>query len=387
MFALNRSAMSIPRLDLLKALEERIEIKKVENQKNDDKYGKDRIHIYSTLENIALPDLFGFDMNDFLDDPELQMEITLRERIFYLDNLRSDNNQPIDIKVKSGIYTDMTVYGMDVTHDTDGVPQFGYHPIAGKADLGLMKPFDFDKTGDMPRLHKNYIGLQNLSNDWYGGKINISFPVFIRGPLDIYVQMRGYENFVSDLGEDPGFIHAFLKYIAEERIRWNRERAAFLGGSQPDDTYQVDDDWVYIPFVSPRMFEEYIIPVYKIINDAEPITHFHTCGDMVPFAHGLLKVFPSMDKLAPGGWCDFELLDKMVDPGITFSSIGTRNLFTLFSTREQQDERFAAIKRVAKRRKINHISAGALTKTHIGIEETIDRANRFFDRMREAINT
>ena len=386
MFSIDKRAMEIPRTDLYKALEERIEKKNVFNQKNDEKFGKDRTRIFSTLENIALPELFGFDMNDFLNDPALQMEMTLRERIFYLDNLQSDNNQPTSMKAHSGIYTDMTVLGLEVTHDPDGVPQYGYHPISDRADLSLMKPFDFFMTGDMPRLHKIYTGLKNLSQEWYGGKIDVSFPTFFRGPLDIYVQMRGYENFVTDLAEDTDFVHAFLGYIARERIRWNKERISFLGGAMPYDTYQVDDDWVYVPFISPNVFNEFIFPTYKVINHSEPITHFHTCGDMVPFAHELLNVFPSMTKLAPGGWCDFERLDAMVDPSITFSSIGTRNIFTLFSTDEEQRERFAAIKRVAHRRKVNHISVAALTKTHITIEETIYRANQFIDKMREAIH-
>ena len=46
----------------------------------------------------------------------------------------------------------------------------------------------------------------------------MTFPTFNRGPLDINVQLRGYEGFI--------------------------------------------DDWVNVPFISPALFRDFVLPLY-----------------------------------------------------------------------------------------------------------------------------
>ena len=48
----------------------------------------------------------------------------------------------------------------------------------------------------------------------------MSLPRWDRGPLDLAIQLRGYDNFVGDTMDRPEFVHALMRFLIEERIRW-----------------------------------------------------------------------------------------------------------------------------------------------------------------------
>ena len=145
---LNRRAMSIPREDLLKELEEAIHHKALLLKERDRRYGMDRVRIHSYGENLYLPETFGFDMRDYYQDPELALDIELRSRIFWLDNSHDDANTSLDIHLPVSMYFDMTFFGLQIHYTRDGVPNMAPHPLSEKADLSLLKPFDFKTSGD-----------------------------------------------------------------------------------------------------------------------------------------------------------------------------------------------------------------------------------------------
>ena len=41
-----------------------------------------------------------------------------------------------------------------------------------------------------------------------------------RGPLDLAIQLRGYEALMVDISERPAFVHDLLRFITEQRCRW-----------------------------------------------------------------------------------------------------------------------------------------------------------------------
>lgn len=384
MRSLNRNAMSIPVHKLVDALEERIAAKKTVLGERDRKFGEDRVRIGSYLENISIPELFGVDMNNIYKDPELAMEIGLRSKIFWLDNTHDDWCCEIDILASTGYYFDMTLFGIRLRHSVEGVPEFMPHPIASNADLSLIKPFDFYTTGEMPEIIRLYEKLKEISHTLYSDKVKVNFPCFDRGPLDIYIQMRGYNNFVEDTAENPQFVHDFLSYIIHERIRWNSQRARFLGELFPKESTFLADDWINIPYITPKMFEEYIVPEYKLIQDMEgKVTGFHTCGRMIPIVGSLLELFPSIKILEVSGWNDFQQLDAIVDPGISFI-LNFINTFVLISSEEEHERMLTTIARIAKHRKIT-LCAQAIVRVHDTFDETIAKMNRFIDLVHEKL--
>ena len=378
---LNRDAMLIPKEKLADELLARIEEKNLLLKKRDAEYGADRVRIYSYLENIALPGLFGFDMNDYYANSEMAVEIELRSRIFWLDNSHDDGNASLDMHAGT-MYYDMTLFGIEIKYQSDGVPLYQPHSLMEKADMSLLKPFDFYSTGEMPAVHKRYEDYKNISRTMYGDKISVHFPSSNRGPLDIYVQLRGYENFIDDTYNNPQFIRELLSYITEERFRYNKE-AAKMKNETINYSY-ISDDWLVVPFISPGIFEEYFIPAYLKIQENEgPLIGHHTCGAFEPFVPILLKTFPTMTALGVSGWNDWELLDELVDPKISFQ-LAMINTFVLFSGEEEQRQKMRLASKIARRRPVG-ICVGAIVKTHDTFDESIERMNRFIDLSREVL--
>lgn len=385
MYKMNREAMEIPAGRLLDALQQRIEWKKSVLADLDARYGKNRIWIGSYMENLALPGLFGFDMNDKYADGRLAVEIELRSRIFWLDNSPDDNYPGLDIGATTGMYYDITLFGQEIHHSPDGVPQFMPHPIADAPDLSLIPPFDFFTTGAMPGLHRMYAQLKAISQDEYGGQLSVGFPGFGRGPLDIYIQLRGYENFVADTMDRPDFVHEFLGRLVAERFRFRRERAAFLGEPLPA-TMSIDDDWVNIPFITPDMFRRFVLPAYLQISRNEgTATHFHTCGRMAPIANDLLTALPGLNRLGLSGWEDLERMDEIVDRSVTFD-IAFVNTFVLTGSQQDHKDKLQRIRKVSKHRPVGSVCAQAIVKLHDDFEDDLRRVHDFIHLAREMLS-
>jgi hypothetical protein len=380
---LNREAMTIPTGRLLDALQERIERKRALLEERDRTLGADRIRIHSYMENIGWPELFGYDMNRFLSDPEFLLEMELRQRIFWLDNSRDDALQVLWIGATVGMYYDITLFGQQVRHTEIGVPLFEPHPIAQRPDLSLIPPVNFRTSGCMPELIRQHETLKRTSETRYGGALAIGFPTFSRGPLDVYVQLRGYERFVEDTLDRPQFVHDFLARIVDERIRWNAERRRYLGEPEPaEPTTRIDDDWVNIPFISPAMFREFVVPAYRRIAAAEGrVVGFHTCGVMAPVVEDLLGVFPGIRTLDVSGWNDFEQLDRMLDPGTGFW-LGLKNTFVLAGAPQRHRQVLERIARVGRRRTVG-VCAQAIVRLHPTYEENLGRMNDFISLARQ----
>ena len=317
-------------------------------------FGKERVRIGSYMENLGWPELFGFDMNRYFDDPCFMLETELRQRIFWSDNSNDDGLPNMRVSPTVGMYFDITMFGQRVWHEASGVPQFEPHAIQNTPDLSLIPPIDFYTSGAMPNLLRQHKAILELNRDRYAGALAISFPGFGRGPFDVAIQLRTYEKFIEDTMERPEFVHAFLSRIVRERTAWNREHRRYLGESEPiaPQTW-VDDDWINIPLLSPDMIREFALPVYQEIVRLEgKVVGFHTCGRLEAVVTDLLKVFGGITCLDVSGWNDFELLDEFVDPKVAFG-INLKNTFVLTGTPEQHREVLRHIARVGKRRGVS----------------------------------
>ena len=380
---LNIRAITVPAEDLLHVLEERIRSKAEELSERDRRYGENRIRISSYMENIGWPGLFGYDMNRVFNDPDFAFEMELRQHLFWADNSLDDSMPDLRVSATAGVYFDATLFGLSVTHTPDGVPCFGSPPLGERPDLSFLKPFDFHTTGVMPGLIQQYDRMREISEDLHDGKLDIGFPSFDRGPLDIYITMRGYENFVIDAVERSAFVHELMSFIMNERRRWNTERRTFLGEPTPDHpTIRVADDWVNAPFISPVLFEDVVLPAYREIRRGEgEVTDFHTCGRMEPFVLRLLETFPGIRNLDVGGWNDKKLLDRLVDPSIRFS-LSLKNTFVLAGSDEEHRRLLNEIAALADRRSVS-VCVQAIVKLLPTYDETLHRMNQFIEKARD----
>ena len=377
---LNRRAMTIPRKDLLKELEEAIHRKALLLEERDRRYGKDRVHIRSYGENLYLPGTFGFDMRDYYQDPELALDIELRSRIFWLDNSHDDENASLEISLPVSMYFDMTLFGIQINYTYDGVPNMAPHPLAEEKDLSRIGPFSFETSGEMPWLLHQREVCHRLSQEYYDGKLKFTFPKFKRGPMDLYIQLRGYENFVDDAYDDPEFVHALMGAILDRRFQYNRE-AARLENTPAGLCTSIDDDWVNFPFITKAIFQEFLVPAYQRINQEEgTVLNFHTCGNMEPVAAELYELFPHMEKLELSGWNNVNTVHDRIPHDVQFL-VNFINTFVLFGTKEEQLEKLRSVRAIAQQRPVS-ICAQAIVKAHPTLDESIGRMNDFIDLAR-----
>jgi hypothetical protein len=379
---MNTAAMTIPKNQLVSELEQRITLRKAEQAARDARYGSGRITIGSYMEGIGWPELFDFAIHRFYDDTDFFIEQSLRQSIFWADNVADDAVPSLTLTADAGMYWDMTLFGLRIRLSPIGVPEFLPHPFAQSGELSDLGTFDFYTSGYMPRLIKSYQRLREIVREQYDDKIAVAFPSFNSGPLCIYVQLRGFENFLDDVAERPEQLLEALSFLTAEKYRFAEERRRFLGEAALPPTVYLGDDWVNIPFISPRIFREFVVPMFQRIRANEgPVTGFHTCGKMDEIVRDLLGVFPELMELDVSGWNDVHVLDALVDPKIAFG-VSIINTVSLSDDQTTQREKLAAIVDVGRRRKVS-MCAQAIVKLYPTYEENMARLGRFIALARE----
>lgn len=382
---MNAAALSMPRDRLLDELERRRERKLADNAARNARFGAGRVAVTSYLENIGWTDLLGHPMSRVHDDPAFAAEQRLRELVFWADNVDDDTVPSPTIQADTGMYWDMTLFGMKIRHTHLGVPEFVPHPLRERLDRSLLPPFDFPSTGDMPRIIARHARLKEISADRYGGALEVTFPHFHRGPLDIFVQLRGYEGFVEDAIERPAALTAALDHLTSERLRFARERQRHLGEPSLPPTTYVADDWVNVPFISPAMFRDLVAPCYRRIRAEEgPASGFHTCGNFEPVARDIAEIFPEIEMLEVSPWTSVTALDAILPPRIGFVC-SVLNTVTLGGSEAEQRQKLLPIRDAARHRKV-WLIAQAIERIPETWEQTFARLNRFLALAREVLH-
>jgi uroporphyrinogen-III decarboxylase len=378
---INKRALTIKREFLLE------EIKKANDEKleilsaRDKKYGSSRPLFGSYMENIALPELFGFDMIDYYKNPEFSMEIDLRHKLFWLDN--SHDDKLAELSVGAGtMYFDITLFGMNIEYTKEGVPRFSNHILQNKPDLSLLKPFDFEETGEMPMVINRYKKLINIEES-EGGEIKVDFPFFHRGPLDIAIALRGYENFITDCVDYPENVHNLLSYIVEERKRYNDLSIKYQNREGNPPANFVADDWVNVPFITPDLFDQFVVPAYMKIQENEGLVKgFHTCGMFTPVLKSLLSTFNRIETLDISGWNDFLEVHRLVS-GDKILGLNFKNTFVILGTPEEHKAMYKTISTIIKDGRKITLMAQAIEKMTGTIFDSITAMNNFIDSARE----
>jgi uroporphyrinogen decarboxylase len=115
--------------------------------------------------------------------------------------------------------------------------------------------------------------------------------VAARGPLCTAAFVRGVNEFMMDLSENPEAAHRLLRFSTETVIRWLSAQAEAIGSSV-EGIFVLDD---IVGFLSRRMYQEFAHPYLKQICDAFP-------KDWVKVYHNDAKVKPFMADLPDTGF-------------------------------------------------------------------------------------
>jgi len=339
----------------------------IESQRNQAKRNLPSPGITSYLENLGWVQYLKYDMNDFYNDAQLNCEIQIKQKLYQFERFDDDSMLSNWISASTGMYFDYTLLGMQVKHQSDGVPLIQRdHPLTKNPDISIMRRHNFYTTGEMPHVFRLYDELNAISK----GRLNVGFPRWERGPLDMSIQLRGYEQFIDDTRERPQFVHDLMQYIIEERMSWWDAYCEHFKAT--DRRAGIGDDWLYIPFISPSIFEDFVFPYYtKLDKYHGGIGWVHSCGSKVPFQKRLEEL-NGLGGHEINHWTDLKAAIRNSSPD-KYLGISLLNADVLLSTKEQMESKLRWIKTACEGRRYG-ITASAIEKIHDDFEYDIRQA-------------
>jgi len=182
--------------------------------------------------------------------------------------------------------------GLDIEFPADDVPREKEFLIKEKADvlkLRLVPPANGKRMTD--RL---------LAVDLFKKEVGCEYPIigWVEGCFAMAADLRGVNNFLIDLYEDPDFVIDLLEICLEQAIMF--ARAQIEAGA---DIIGVGDAIASVagPFAYNDLALKYEIRLLDAIKKAGGITKLHICGDTTPFLESL-----------PAQHCDILDFDWMV---------------------------------------------------------------------------
>jgi hypothetical protein len=221
----------------------------------------------------------------------------------------------------------------------------------------------------MPRTFTLYEGFQELTD----GRMNVIFPRWERGPLDMAVQFRGYDQLMGDVAERPEFVQDLLGFLCDERMRW---WDIYLGEfGLTDRSGGIADDWLNVPFISPGFFEEFVLPHYLALERYHGrLTRLHSCGNKVPL-QPLIRRLETLTDYEVNHWTDLRETCLNVPPN-RFLTIALLNADVLVQDEAAQEAQLREIRELCRGRRYEVVGS-ALMRMHDDIEEDLARAQRW----------
>lgn len=110
-----------------------------------------------------------------------------------------------------------------------------------------------------------------------GGEVSVHGEVF--SPLTHYMELFGYEQALTTFIMDPGKVHAILDRLSLASVTW-----AVAQARRGVDAVLISSAFVGGPFLSPRMYREFVVPYERRVTDAVKAegvpVYTHTCGSI-----------------------------------------------------------------------------------------------------------
>ena len=182
--------------------------------------------------------------------------------------------------------------GMEVAFPADGVPHEKEFLIKEKSDLLKLKP--------VPPSDGRRMTDRVLAVDLFKKEVGNEFPIigWVEGSFAMAADLRGVNNFLMDLYEDPEFTVDLLEICLEQAILF--ARAQIAAGA---DIIGVGDAIASVagPMAYAELAVQYETRLLQAIHEAGGMTKLHICGNTTPFI-----------ELLPALHCDILDVDWMV---------------------------------------------------------------------------
>jgi uroporphyrinogen decarboxylase len=224
----------------------------------------DRVPVYPIVASYA-GTLDGLSIEEFCTTPSKAIAAMLR---YY------ERHQPDVVLAYNDLAKEAEATGCGVKYSDYVVPSIETHVLGeDKGKLATMEIPDPAKAGRLPAFLEVCEGLM-------AAKLPTAVGAVAVGPWTIAMLMRNPEVMLLDTFEDPGFIHALMRFATEYCKRWGDaivQTKIGLSFSEPTAS---------ISLISPDNYREFVAPYHKELVDyfkAKKVgLTTHICGTTYP---------------------------------------------------------------------------------------------------------
>ena len=131
----------------------------------------------------------------------------------------------------------------------EGFPEVARRILAERSDLDALELPDFERAGRMPWVLEVNRLLKELVGDIMGAYAAVT------APFSIAVNLRGYEELMLDVVEDPSWVHRLMEFCT--RLSAGFARTQLQHGALATS---IIDAWAAPPLTSLDIFDEFVLP-------------------------------------------------------------------------------------------------------------------------------
>ncbi len=234
-------------------------------------------------------DILGFDLVRFYADPEEYLRRNLQMALYRFD--RWDEDTPLErrIRIWMGVSFEASLFGAQTRYAERECPWISGGPVVtDEAAFESLEPPDFFTSGLMPRAHEFYDRIRRMLPEDF----EVDFPDWERSPFGVCNHIRGTENLLVDIVQEPQFANRQIAFMTECRKRWVNDRAKFLGRDVEPGVLLNDE--VNGELFPPAMYEEFILPGEIDLGKFQGIKYWHSCGNVTGFL-ALIRQVPGLE--------------------------------------------------------------------------------------------
>ncbi len=275
----------------------------------------------------AYGDLLGFTQEEFFEQADKSLTAQLREKLFVHYILEEDTPFNLNVGIDLGTALEATLFGMDYVYPKSADPTYQKDPLLEELeDYKRLKLPDFYKSGWMPKAHRLYEELQEISK----GRFDVYMPGWARGPWSMATILRGFNNCFIDYVDDEDMLADFLMFLADARICFEKQRLKFLGLSPDEKEYRwtycsyrynynsdIFEDEVDGSLLSADMNRDIILPAQKKLSDfyGGCISYYHSCGDLTKLYKDIAALnIVKYQHISPLTFAAYKQIDQLLLP-------------------------------------------------------------------------
>lgn len=291
--------------------------------------------------------ILDIDLRDYYKSAEEHLKNQIKLKIWHYNNFKDNTYFRKDLYIWFGVVTELSLFSDKISFFPKREGWITENLIKEKKDLLNLKIPDFYNSGLMPRIHDFYEKINNIIKDSF--KLEVMFPDWVRGPFCIASHLRGMENFLIDMIEDPNFVHDLMRFVTNSRKHFSRKRAGFL--NKPIPKAKLFNDEISTPIINKTLYDEFILPYeIELSKFYGGIEYWHSCGQTTDFYRSIAKI-PRLEMVHISPWADLGKAVEVFDENIAFDICLNPHVDVLESNKENMEKKIREIEGICKGRK------------------------------------